>query len=332
MKEEEIRSNDFEEKYKELFNDDIKDFFQDQKNFIAVNCPACGCGNFMKEFDKGGFQFTRCGECGTLFVNPRPNENQLSLFYSKGKSGAYLNSRIFPVYEEARKEKIFLPRVELVSEILKRHNINKVDLMIEVGAGRGLFLEVAREKSLAKNYIAIEPSRSCAERLRNGGFRVIEGMFENIRIKEKADLIVNFELIEHLFDPREFIRSCYNLLKAGGLFIVSTPNEAGFDLRVLGKLSDNILAPNHLNYFNPDSIEKLFVSVGFEKLEVITPGKLDVDIIKNKILDKVMDVEDFPFFGGLILNDKDNFNKQLQNFLQIHNLSSNMFLAFKKPN
>jgi len=29
MKEEEIRSNDFEEKYKELFNDDIKDFFQD---------------------------------------------------------------------------------------------------------------------------------------------------------------------------------------------------------------------------------------------------------------------------------------------------------------
>ena len=40
------------------------------------------------------------------------------------------------------------------------------------------------------------------------------------------DVVVSFETIEHLSDPRSFVMHCSHVLKPGGLFICSTPNRA----------------------------------------------------------------------------------------------------------
>jgi ubiquinone/menaquinone biosynthesis C-methylase UbiE len=40
-----------------------------------------------------------------------------------------------------------------------------------------------------------------------------------------ADLIVSFETIEHIADPKRFVVECYRILAPGGLLIVSTPNR-----------------------------------------------------------------------------------------------------------
>ena len=43
--------------------------------------------------------------------------------------------------------------------------------------------------------------------------------------QEAFDLVVAFEVIEHLEDQREFIQECARVLKPGGLMIVSSPNR-----------------------------------------------------------------------------------------------------------
>jgi 2-polyprenyl-3-methyl-5-hydroxy-6-metoxy-1,4-benzoquinol methylase len=43
-------------------------------------------------------------------------------------------------------------------------------------------------------------------------------------LQERFDCIVATELIEHLENPRHFIRQCQKALKPGGLLIVTTPN------------------------------------------------------------------------------------------------------------
>lgn len=49
---------------------------------------------------------------------------------------------------------------------------------------------------------------------------------------ERFDCITACEVIEHLDDPRAFLRECHKLLVPGGLVVVSTPNIAFFEGRI----------------------------------------------------------------------------------------------------
>jgi len=330
MKEQDIRPKNLEIECDRLRLEDIKNFFADQKKFKKVNCPACNSADHQFNFKKNIFRFCRCNKCGTLFVNPRPNQKQLADYYSKSKGIAFWSKYIFPKSEKVRIKKIFIPRTKLVANVLKKYYHLPVETLLEVGAGDGFFLRLARDFKIAKRILAIEPSKKAAEKCRALGFEVFENMVEDVELKSKADVIVNFELIEHLFNPRGFIKSCGKNLKNKGILILTTPNIMGFDLSVLGSLSDNIMGPSHLNYFNPDSLKKLLNNEDFEVLEILTPGKLDVDIIKNKIESGFLDSESLPFFGRLIKKNHDSFNENLQKFLQDNKLSSNMMVIARK--
>jgi SAM-dependent methyltransferase len=52
------------------------------------------------------------------------------------------------------------------------------------------------------------------------------------RWSEPFDLIVAIEVIEHLYDPRHFIRSCLAILRPGGTLIVTSPNVESWVSRI----------------------------------------------------------------------------------------------------
>jgi 2-polyprenyl-3-methyl-5-hydroxy-6-metoxy-1,4-benzoquinol methylase len=61
-------------------------------------------------------------------------------------------------------------------------------------------------------------------------------------LKDKFDLVVSFETIEHLPDPEQFIASIRQLLPENGIFICSTPNKS----RLSGAGNINPYHPNEL--------------------------------------------------------------------------------------
>ncbi len=63
-------------------------------------------------------------------------------------------------------------------------------------------------------------------------------------LNEKFDVIVSFETLEHLNDPKLFIRSAAESLNPGGYFICSTPNK----MRLSGAGYINQYHLNELNY------------------------------------------------------------------------------------
>ena len=330
FKEKDIRPQNLVKKCNELRVKDIALFFAKQGDFLKVNCPACGSSNYKYKFDKGIFKFCECSKCETLFVNPRPNQKQLSDFYKKGKSIDFWSKYIFPISENARIKNIFIPRAKLVLSLLKEHRINKIETMLEIGPGYGSFLEVASDLKLAKNFLAIEPSKPAARKCRERGFNVFEEMIENVSLEKKVDMVVNFELIEHLFNPKSFIKACNKILKKNGLFILTTPNIKGFDLMTLGKLSDNITGPNHLNYFNPKSLSQLLQDCGFKVLDVKTPGKLDAEIVRNKILSGDFSVGNQSFLKYILIDKWDHIGEKFQNFLADNLLSSHLWIVARK--
>ncbi len=310
---------------------DVRRLLKDKNKFISVACPACSGKKSVYKYEKRGFRYVDCSTCGTMYMNPRPSMKVLEDFYRYSKNYAYWSSHIFPVSERARREKIFVPRVQRVLELCKKYGVKSKSLL-EVGAGFGTFCVELSKRKIFKDVVAVEPTPDLAEMCRSRGVTVIEEPIEHIRFPEGKEfgVIVNFEVIEHILSPYDFLTSCNRLLSPGGLLLLTCPNGKGFDVETLGTKSDTV-DHEHLNYFNPTSIRVLFERCGFDVLEVSTPGKLDADLVRAKVLNGTYSLKDQPFLKRVLIDEWDTLGERFQNFLVANDLSSNMWVVATKP-
>ena len=308
---------------------DIRRLAKRRKEFARVNCPACDSKNNRFIFSKFSFNFTECQACRTVFMNPRATPAILNDFYAHSAVYEYWNKYIFPASEKTRKEKIMKPRLERILQLAKKYGL-KPDFLVEVGSGFGTFCEAAIESGKFKRVAAVEPSASLAETCRVKGIEVIEKTIEEIKKFDfPPSIIVSFEVIEHLYSPFEFLKNCRRLMKKSSIIAVTCPNWLGFDMMTLGRDSDGV-DQEHINLFNPDSLQSLFERAGFQVLECFTPGELDADIVRNKILQKKIDISGQPFLKQVLLDNWEKLGAAFQDFLKANRLSSHMWLVARK--
>lgn len=293
--------------------------------FVKVDCPACGRqGKTM--FTKNKIFYEECSACRTVFVNPRPSEDLLHEFYAQSKVYAFWNKNIFPASETARREKIFAPRVKRLLDICKKHH-TKTEVLLEVGAGFGSFCEELRAASVFDEILALEMTPDLASTCRKRGFKVFEMPVEKLELPERSvDVVASFETIEHLFSPKEFILSCKRYLRPGGLLVLSAPNFYGFDILALRECSNSV-DHEHLNYFNPSSLSHLLDSCGFEIIDVQTPGELDADIVRNKVLNGSVDFSNQHFLRYILTDRWGEIGSAFQKFLSDNMLSGHMWVT-----
>lgn len=325
MKVNQLRPENLMRQHEELRKTDVAKLLLESGKFKHVPCPACKKDNQKRLFTKKGFTFTKCLNCETVYVNPRPTQEQLTNYYKNSQSISYWNDKIYPKSEKVRRRSIFKPRAKQVFALCKKY-IKKAKVLVDVGAGYGTFCEEIKKLSFFKSVVAVEPSTSLAKSCRNKKIVVIEKPIEKVS-GIKADVVTNFELIEHLFDPEKFISACYNILSSGGLLILTTPNIKGFDLMELQEKSDNIVAPNHLNYFHPESLSLLLKKFNFEIVEILTPGKLDTQLVHEKVSSGQLKIPDL-FLEHVLKNT--TLSNAFQKFLAKNNLSSHLWVVARK--
>ncbi|MBP6924076.1 MAG: class I SAM-dependent methyltransferase [Candidatus Pacebacteria bacterium] len=321
-----IRPQDLVAGQKIAVQKDIDFLIAHKDEFVDVSCPACDAKSSAPRFVKNGFNYVTCNECRTFYTNPRPSAELLEKFYASSVNYAYWNEVIFPASEAKRREKIFVPRVDLVIDLCKTY-APQAESLLEVGAGFGTFCEEMLARKIFSKVVAIEPGAELAKTCRSRGIDVIELPIEQVTFKaeDRFDVIVTFEVIEHLFSPKDFIVGCRNIVKDGGLLIITCPNGEGFDVTTLGTVSDTV-DHEHLNYLNPQSLEALMKKTGFEVLSALTPGKLDAELVRNKIIEGAFPVDHDPFLKRILVDDWDKIGQSFQQFLQDNLLSSNMLL------
>lgn len=308
---------------------DIDFILQFKDQYVAVACPACGSTKSHTAFNKYSLDYKDCSDCGTLYINPRPSPEHLEQFYKQSKNYEYWNTHIFPASSELRRERIFKPRVQKVKEICADLGI-KPQTLVEVGAGFGLFCDEVQKDGFAANVVAVEPTPSLAETCRGRGLNVMESTIEKATFApESVDVLCSFEVIEHLFNPGAFIEQCSRFIKPGGLVILSNPNGKGFDVFVSPQHSGTVDV-EHLNYFNPASMELLFNRYGFDVINVETPGKLDADIVRNMFLQGNLKKQDNPFLHQILVENWDACGDSFQAFLANNKLSSHMWTVARK--
>jgi SAM-dependent methyltransferase len=155
----------------------------------------------------------------------------------------------------------------LLKEISKEIKKYKIKSLLDIGAGNGL-LSIPLSKRV-KNYLAIEPNKNFAKKLRGAGLRVIEKKFP-FEISESFDMILSSHSISYqksFFEP--FIKKAWKLVKKNGIFLIITYRGEEDDwTRFMKKLGINYKNKNRKGF---NQIIKLLTLLGDVKIrKVIT--------------------------------------------------------------
>jgi len=129
-------------------------------------------------------------------------------------------------------------RIEYITDNIKKHlkiENNKNFFLeglniLDIGCGGGLISEpMAR---LGANVTGIDASEKNINVARlhskKSGLQInyLNKSPENLNEKEKYDIILNLEIVEHVEDVNLYIRSCYKLLKKNGIMFTATLNRS----------------------------------------------------------------------------------------------------------
>jgi len=224
----------------------------------ALACPVCGAadvevylegpdaaldasimGSSRQAISPG--RILRCRACRFGFRQMRSSSSDLAELYRRMNTS---------VYESELAGRNRTARVHLA--IVDRHaNRGRI---LDVGCAGGLFLEHALRAGWSVT--GIEPNELLAaearERLGAQG-RIHRGTLEDAVLRPDFDAVTLWDVLEHVPHPQAFLSACRDLLRPGGHLFLNVPDLDSPQARLLGRHWP-LLLPEHLNYFNRESL------------------------------------------------------------------------------
>ncbi|MEX2375891.1 MAG: class I SAM-dependent methyltransferase [Dehalococcoidia bacterium] len=300
-------------RFKEQSERDAERYFPEE-NRVEVDCPACGVDVARPRFRRGSFQYRECSECRSLFVSPRPAQDALDNYYEHADAGRLREAYFTEETGIARLLHVTQSRADWIadhSERVEHTSLTHLDFGTMSG---GLVSELKRLAAFSRFFALDAPTSAHAS-------LVDDGVELDIPPNHSIDIATVFEQLEHRFSPEVLLRRIGKMLRPGGILFATTRTCSGFDTLVLGEKNPYLFVPEHLNLISVEGLRRLFERVGFELIELSTPGQLDVELVMTAILsDPSIPVGDF--WNYLLRRRDADTRSDLQAFLQRNRLSS----------
>ena len=218
------------------------------------------------------FAIHRCLETGFLFANPRITPRGAEAYFSSDAVSAY-----FPVVEQSiafRVENNYRPVARML-----RERLGSGQCLLEVGCGGGGFLEVLRDEGFAVE--GVETAVGAVPYWTRRGLTVHRGLLEEFHPAAPFDIVLMWSVMDHFYDPIDALRICHAALRPGGWIFIGNVNTGGFDHHVMGFDCATFSPPGRVNYYGVESLSVHLGIAGFDVVEVSTPGRLDVDMVRD---------------------------------------------------
>jgi predicted SAM-dependent methyltransferase len=144
------------------------------------------------------------------------------------------------------------------AEFVTKHDI---DTILEVGGLHGHLAKKSLEIKSELDWTIIEPNPRVSSDIK---VTLIQGWFDDTFHTDKQyDAVVHSHVIEHLYDPQQFMKDKAAFMHEGSLLIFSVPNIK----QMLQNKYTNCLNFEHTYYASEDFIIKMLQDHGFELVE-----------------------------------------------------------------
>jgi SAM-dependent methyltransferase len=206
-------------------------------------------------------------------MNPQPEQTEVVRRYREGSGEAYLSYELQNETAFLRLQELALNDAGLaaVERDLRARSAAR-PRVLDAGCATGALLERLRDRGWDTTGVEISPAAGYARTKRSLDVRSLP-LEENRFPDGGFDMVLASHVIEHLNDPRSFVREVYRILTPGGSFIVTTPNIDGFQARLFRSHWRSAIF-DHLYLFSIKTLSRLLTDQGFVVERVRTWGGL----------------------------------------------------------
>lgn len=268
-------------------------------------CPACGAapGGYryqglhdQLEGAPGEWSLRDCPACGSLFLDPRPTLQSIgkayASYYTHGSgtsayaddnghsvfwrlANGYMNARYGSQRSPALASgRFLLPLVLPLRQQLDffyRHLPENPGRLLDVGCGNGVFL--LRAKAAGWKVMGLEPDPLAAATVRQGGLDVHAGTLDTFWGEASFNVVTASHVIEHVHDPRTFLKQVFKLLRTDGTIWLATPNVRSLGHHRFGRSWRGLEPPRHLTVFSAKALRAMLVEAGFSNIRFRRRGR-----------------------------------------------------------
>jgi SAM-dependent methyltransferase len=229
----------------------------------------CWCG--QTDFADFSPEYLCCENCQTLVVKNWPPAEQFDVvhdesdFYGRSYYESFVVQDGYPSLAERTRNDLNERCMHWMRTVLK-YRLPPARTL-ELGSAHGGFVALMRWAGFDATGLELSPW--LVEYAKSTfGVPMLTGPIERQNIEPSSlDIILHFDVLEHLADPRGTMRRCMELLKPDGLMIVQTPCfPTGRTYEEMVRNKDRFLEmlrpAEHLNLFSQASVRRLFSELG----------------------------------------------------------------------
>jgi len=234
---------------------------------LARACPACGhMVDHRLRFRANNCDILQCSSC-SLGRAETPGFDPAAYYTADYFSGRHADGYADYLGAEPVLRREFARSVDFI------RGYRRGGKLIELGCAYGFFLmEAARHFEVA----GIELAADAAEHGRRAGLNILQGTADEAKLRRigPVDVIVLFDVIEHLPDPRETLALCRRQLNPGGIIVITTGDFGSLAASLTGTRWRLMTPPQHLWFFTRESVQRLASGLGLTVEHLDHPWKI----------------------------------------------------------
>jgi SAM-dependent methyltransferase len=239
---------------------------------IVERCPICG-GERLEPYAMEAwaapalhFAQARCGRCGLLVSQPQASEADMAAYYGR----AYYEQQ-WPDPEAVWAENAGLYRryeLPLMTRLWADWPPPSGGSVAEIGCGYGVLMSLLGEAGYRARGCDLSPR--AVVYCRSRGLDVVEGRTPGVPLpKGVFDAAMSMHVIEHLPDPRGFVKELVGLVRPGGVIVLVTEDawisQYAWDrmrARLAGRIAPFRSSTDHTFVFRAGHLRTMLIEAG----------------------------------------------------------------------